>query len=405
MDIARFLLIAVSIFTSVTPAVDGASVNIGDGVVRLRNIRIVSGYTPPVWLRFDGDDAKVYPVTALPFHSVLIAGAVEVLSAAPGGATPTITSVSRDAGSDAGGVVLLIVGTNFESGIVASFGGTNATSTVLDSATQLTVTVPAHTVGIVDVKVTQSGGNDTLTNGFEYLPAPTTTFVSHDFEDETLGSFSAEHPDNVVIQSAGGAFEGTFFARCRNDAPANDFEGMIAFSYAESNGPLSEANGVYQRWYVRIDQDTITAIVVGQVKLLLNRYGSGGSSQGWHQAGVGDDFGSSGGDNEFVVLEDDGNTEFPDPLGSHTGKLLDADVWHEIQAWMKHDGGTDGRIRLWIDGKLYVDRTSDNLGESGSAPSDGPIDWEIGLVFTQTAGTDIQVDIDLPKSANGFIDP
>ena len=80
---------------------------------------------------------------------------------------------------------------------MASFGGVDATSTVFNSALSLTVTVPAHATGLVDVVVTNPDSDTGSLQGsgaygFEYLPAVTTTYISHDFEDGTLGAFTTD---------------------------------------------------------------------------------------------------------------------------------------------------------------------------------------------------------------------
>lgn len=86
---------------------------------------------------------------------------------------PTVTSVSPNSGTTAGGTSVTITGANFVATPAVTFGGAAATSEVLVNATTLTATVPAHAAGVVNVVVTnpdaQSG---TLTNGYAYLPPP-----------------------------------------------------------------------------------------------------------------------------------------------------------------------------------------------------------------------------------------
>lgn len=90
-------------------------------------------------------------------------------------APPTVTAVSPNSGSTAGGTSVTITGTGFVATPTVTFGGTVATRTFVNSTT-LTATAPAHAAGLVNVVVTnpdaQSG---TLTNGFAYLPPPSTT--------------------------------------------------------------------------------------------------------------------------------------------------------------------------------------------------------------------------------------
>jgi hypothetical protein len=95
-------------------------------------------------------------------------------TAAP--AAPTVTAVSPNSGSTAGGTSVTITGTNFVATPSVTFGGTNATAEVRVNATTLTATVPAHAAGLVNVVVTnpdaQSG---TLMNGYAFLPPPSSS--------------------------------------------------------------------------------------------------------------------------------------------------------------------------------------------------------------------------------------
>ncbi|HYM45698.1 MAG TPA: IPT/TIG domain-containing protein [Solirubrobacteraceae bacterium] len=69
--------------------------------------------------------------------------------------TPTVTSLSPNAGSKAGGTSVTVSGTGFGVGTTATifkFGSTRATSVNCASATSCTVVAPAHGAGTVDVK-------------------------------------------------------------------------------------------------------------------------------------------------------------------------------------------------------------------------------------------------------------
>lgn len=86
---------------------------------------------------------------------------------------PTVTAVSPNTGSTAGGTSVTITGANFVGTPSVVIGGANATGEVFVNSTTLTATTPAHATGLVNVVVTnpdaQSG---TLTNGYAYLPPP-----------------------------------------------------------------------------------------------------------------------------------------------------------------------------------------------------------------------------------------
>jgi hypothetical protein len=93
-------------------------------------------------------------------------------------ATPTVTSVSPNTGTTAGGTAVTISGTNFVTGATVKFGPTAATNVVVVSSTSITATTPAGSAGAVTVTVTVSGQSGSLTNGFTYVVVPTVTGVS-----------------------------------------------------------------------------------------------------------------------------------------------------------------------------------------------------------------------------------
>src|SRR5712692_6340485 len=91
----------------------------------------------------------------------------------------TVSSVSPNSGSTAGGTAVTITGTNFAAGATVTFGGTAATSVVVVSGTQITATTPAHAAGAVTVTVTNPGvPGGSLASGFTYAVVPTVSSVS-----------------------------------------------------------------------------------------------------------------------------------------------------------------------------------------------------------------------------------
>ena len=91
---------------------------------------------------------------------------------------PTVTGVSPNTGSTAGGTAVTIAGTNFAAGATVKFGAAAATNVVVVSATQITATTPAGSAGAVTVTVTVNGQSGSLTNGFTYVVPPTVTSVA-----------------------------------------------------------------------------------------------------------------------------------------------------------------------------------------------------------------------------------
>ena len=74
--------------------------------------------------------------------------------------TPTITGLSPNAGSRAGGAAVTVTGSGFRLGTKATifkFGSTRSPSVNCTSTTACSVTAPAHEAGVVDVKATVNG--------------------------------------------------------------------------------------------------------------------------------------------------------------------------------------------------------------------------------------------------------
>jgi hypothetical protein len=122
-----------------------------------------------------------------PAHAV---GAVDVVVTTPQGsgtladgytyiaATPTVTSISPNSGSTAGGGSVTITGTNFTSTTSVTFGGGAATSVTVVNDTTITAVTPAHAAGAVDVVITTPAGSGTATSGFTYIAPPAVTSLS-----------------------------------------------------------------------------------------------------------------------------------------------------------------------------------------------------------------------------------
>jgi hypothetical protein len=125
---------------------------------------------------------------------------------------PSVTSVDDsnflqseiDAGQD-----IVITGTGFVSGAVASFGGQNATTTTIDSATQITARIPTDLTSANDpfaVTITNSDGlTGTLSNAFNIDEAPawnTASGTVATITDEATGThatLTATDPDGTTV--------------------------------------------------------------------------------------------------------------------------------------------------------------------------------------------------------------
>ena len=94
--------------------------------------------------------------------------------------SPLISSMSPAAGTTTGGRTVVITGSHFINVTGVSFGGTPATSFIVESAQSITAVVPAHSAGSVNVSVTTESGTSTSTATFTYEPlvVPTLDSVS-----------------------------------------------------------------------------------------------------------------------------------------------------------------------------------------------------------------------------------
>ncbi len=109
-----------------------------------------------------------------------------------------------DAGQD-----IVITGTGFVSGAVASFGGQNATTTTIDSATQITARIPTDLISANDpfaVTITNPDGlTATLSNAFNIDETPawnTASGTVATITDEATGThatLTATDPDGTTV--------------------------------------------------------------------------------------------------------------------------------------------------------------------------------------------------------------
>lgn len=312
-----------------------------------------------------------------------------------------ITSISRQAGSDAGGVSVTLTVTNASGSPTVQFGSTSATNVVVVNATTITCTVPALSGGAVStgtpVNVSIVGGG-TLTNGFTYFPAATTTYTSHDFEDNTLGAFTGTNTANgTVAASAEQAYAGTRSAKCSVIGNFADGGARLeyTFSGAIKNPALDEANGIYFRWYQYIPASVVSHVSTNsrQIKVHLFRKTAGSGQPGWIMAGIGSDFG----DDDFTCFVDNGVISIS---GGATNIPFGDGVWVEIILWQKRSS-TTGRARCWVNGREQFDVTHADMGNNTS--TDEYVAY-FGITYSESAAG-ITSYIDNIKICNGFPDP
>ena len=183
-----FTFVAPPVLTSITPDLGSDT---GGTEVTLAGTGFQGGAT----VFFGGGAASNVtvssPTSASASTPLGSAGPVDVVFANPDGQSstlsagytyvvpPSITSVSPESGSVAGGTAIAVTGTDFVSGATVTFGGAAATGVTFNSATSITATTPSGTAGAAHVVVTNPDTQiSSLTDGFTYVTAPTGTSVA-----------------------------------------------------------------------------------------------------------------------------------------------------------------------------------------------------------------------------------
>ncbi|WP_042035671.1 IPT/TIG domain-containing protein, partial [Aeromonas popoffii] len=139
-------------------------------------------------------------------------------------AAPTLTSAAPSSGPTAGGTSVTLTGTNLTGATAVSFGGTAATGYIVNNATTITATTPAHAAGTVNVVVTTPGGSATLTNGYTYNePAPIAGPVS-----TTVAANSSANP--ITLNISGGAATSVTVASAASHGTASASGTSITYS-------------------------------------------------------------------------------------------------------------------------------------------------------------------------------
>ncbi|HUB73821.1 MAG TPA: IPT/TIG domain-containing protein [Solirubrobacteraceae bacterium] len=160
------------------------------------------------------------PVEVSGLAEVAGIGAGSLHDLAFGEPLPSISGVSPDAGSTAGGTEVTISGEGFSETSAVSFGGVPATSFSELSPNTIVAVAPAHAAGTVDVSVTTVAGSSASTEAdrFTYAPAPaikkispksspaaggkSVTITGSGFSEASAVSFGGEQASFVVNSSS-----------------------------------------------------------------------------------------------------------------------------------------------------------------------------------------------------------
>ena len=141
------------------------------------------------------------------------------------GALPTVSGISLNSGSVAGGTSVTITGTNLSSATAVKFGSTPATI-VGNTATQVTVLSPAGTVGTVDITVTTTSGTLTISSAdqFTYTQATPTVNVTDSGGVYTGSTYPATATVTGLSGTAAASLEGVSptFTYCVGSTPSGN---------------------------------------------------------------------------------------------------------------------------------------------------------------------------------------
>jgi hypothetical protein len=167
--------------------------------------------------------AVPYPGIGTITSGLVTAGPQAALNITSTSAAPSVSAVSPSSGSTSGATSVTITGTGFTGATAVTFGGTAATNVVVNSATSITATSPAHAAGVTNVRVTTPVGQSavvTPTDQFTYAVAvaPSVSAVSPSsgstaggtsvtiagtgFTGATAVSFGGVAATNVVVNSS-----------------------------------------------------------------------------------------------------------------------------------------------------------------------------------------------------------
>ncbi|MFG2094066.1 IPT/TIG domain-containing protein, partial [Streptomyces sp. NPDC048612] len=120
-------------------------------------------------------------------------------------ATPTVTSVSPNSGSTAGGTTVTVTGTGFTGATAVRFGATPSPSFTVNSDTQITATSPVGS-GTVQVTVTTPSGTSNQFVTFSYVTAPVPVLSS-------VSPSSGPSSGGTVVTLSGSGFSGATAVR------------------------------------------------------------------------------------------------------------------------------------------------------------------------------------------------
>jgi hypothetical protein len=150
-------------------------------------------------------------------------------------ASPSVTSVTPNSGSTAGGTSVTIMGSGFTGATAVYFGSVAATSFTVNGNSSITAVAPAEAAGTVNVTITTAYGTSAIVSAdqFTYYETPVVTGISP-------SSGPASGGTEVTISGSGftGATQVWFGAMAATSFTVNSDGSITAYSPAQTAGTV-----------------------------------------------------------------------------------------------------------------------------------------------------------------------
>jgi len=395
----------VAAITSISPSI--GSVNGGD------TITILGESLDGAVVTFDGlvaaevsNDGSTLVVTspahpATGLYDVVISGdhgSVTLTDGFQYAAPPAITAVSPSAGSTDGLAGVELTGARFRADVQVYIDGA-AASFVRNTNQSITVDMPAHAAGFVDIMVEDQYGSSVASNAFEYGIAPTLTSI-----DDLSGNTDGGEP--VVLTGTGfsvdtqvffGASEATVqfdsATQLTATTPASVDQGLVDVTVSNTYGSdtlVSEFRYKASPVITSITPafgsvDGGDTIIITADNLATNNVIRFGGPSGTHAASI-----TKTGDNELTVVTPAHAEGLTDIYIKHyTGNTVHSDVFEFIGAPAITSvdpigGNTVGGNTVTINGTGFRDGTSVTF--AGTPATDVTVVNSTTMTVTAPAG-------------------
>lgn len=196
------------------------------------------------------------------FGLLLALVAAALFGPAVGGAsaTPTVTSISPNNGTYAGGTTVTITGTGFTAGSTVAFGASAGTSVTYVSSTKLTAKSPAGPENaLVDIKVTTEGSTSGATpvDQFAYDPAPSGVWLGLNSNSGNLFGYKFQEHNikydrswHLEVYAGTLPTSGSTFREALENSINNGMKPIVTVAYNGSGLPTGAALTEYVTGFV-----------------------------------------------------------------------------------------------------------------------------------------------------------